>query len=126
MPAGSQSPCSAPSPAVATPASLRFEPDSENLIRSAGIGDQVGRNSDRMLRNERSGPPEQRSNHARNGDRVTAGISDRIWPEYAVTLIASPELQAFYRKLGWRRLTTGMIRPRSEEQARLNCPEEDH
>jgi hypothetical protein len=29
----------------------------------------------------------------------------------------------FYRRLGWRPQTTAMIR-RSEEQARLNCPEE--
>jgi aralkylamine N-acetyltransferase len=38
-----------------------------------------------------------------------------------VTLTALPEVQPFYQRLGWRKLTTGMIRPRSEEQARLSC-----
>lgn len=38
-----------------------------------------------------------------------------------VTLTAVPEAQTFYQRLGWRKLTTGMIRPRSEAQARLYC-----
>lgn len=40
-----------------------------------------------------------------------------------VTLTALPEVQPFYQRLGWRKLTTGMMRPRSDEQARLNCEE---
>jgi predicted acetyltransferase len=42
-----------------------------------------------------------------------------------VTLTAATDVQPFYRKLGWRLMSTGMIRPRSEEQARLNCAKED-
>lgn len=38
-----------------------------------------------------------------------------------VTLTAAPEVQPFYNTLGWRKAKTGMILPRSEEQARLNC-----
>ena len=37
------------------------------------------------------------------------------------TLTAAPEVQEFYKKLGWRKLKTGMMLPRSEEQARQNC-----
>lgn len=37
------------------------------------------------------------------------------------TLTAAPEAQSFYAKLGWRKLKTGMMLPRSYEQAQLNC-----
>jgi aralkylamine N-acetyltransferase len=60
------------------------------------------------------------------GRAIVEDLQSRMQGFLVVTLIASPEIQPFYRKLGWRMLTTGMIRPRSEEQARLNCPEEDH
>src|SRR5688572_23829738 len=36
------------------------------------------------------------------------------------TLTAAPEVQGFYRKMGWRNQSTSMIRPRSKEQERLN------
>jgi len=38
-----------------------------------------------------------------------------------VTLTAAPEVQPFYARLGWRKAKTGMILPRSEQQATLNC-----
>ena len=37
------------------------------------------------------------------------------------TLTAVPQVQPFYARLGWRTLKTGMMLPRSEEQAKLNC-----
>ena len=37
------------------------------------------------------------------------------------TLTAAPDAQDFYKKLGWRKLKTGMMLPRSQEQARANC-----
>lgn len=42
-----------------------------------------------------------------------------------LTLTAAPEVQPFYRRLGWLPQTTAMIRPRSAEQATLNCPRQD-
>lgn len=38
-----------------------------------------------------------------------------------VTLVAAPDVQGFYRRLGWERQRTAMILPRSEEQRRSNC-----
>jgi aralkylamine N-acetyltransferase len=58
------------------------------------------------------------------GRAIVEDIQSRLNGFLVVTLTAAPDVQPFYRKLGWRNLTTGMIRPRSKEQARLNCSEE--
>jgi GNAT superfamily N-acetyltransferase len=58
------------------------------------------------------------------GRAIVEDLQRRMKGFLVVTLTAAPEVQPFYKKLGWRMLTTGMIRPRSKEQARLNCPEE--
>jgi ribosomal protein S18 acetylase RimI-like enzyme len=59
------------------------------------------------------------------GRAIVEDIQKRLNGFLVVTLTAAADIQPFYRKLGWRSLATGMIRPRSAEQARLNCrPEE--
>ncbi len=58
------------------------------------------------------------------GRAIVQDLQDRLNGFLVVTLTAAPAVQPFYRKLGWRTLITGMIRPRSEEQARLNCAPE--
>jgi hypothetical protein len=35
-------------------------------------------------------------------------------------MTAVADVQPFYAKLGWRKMTTGMIFPRDEEQVRRN------
>jgi GNAT superfamily N-acetyltransferase len=58
------------------------------------------------------------------GRAIVEDLQGRMKGFLVVTLTAAPEVQPFYKKLGWRMLTTGMIRPRSKEQARLNCSDE--
>lgn len=58
------------------------------------------------------------------GRAIVEDLQGRMKGFLVMTLTAAPDVQPFYEKLGWRTLTTGMIRPRSKEQARLNCPEE--
>jgi GNAT superfamily N-acetyltransferase len=55
------------------------------------------------------------------GREIVEDLQSRLKGFLVVTLTASPDVQPFYRRLGWRNQTTAMIRPRSEEQARLNC-----
>jgi aralkylamine N-acetyltransferase len=55
------------------------------------------------------------------GRAIVEDLQNRLNGFLVVTLTAAPNVQPFYRRLGWRRQTTAMIRPRSEEQARLNC-----
>jgi GNAT superfamily N-acetyltransferase len=57
------------------------------------------------------------------GRAIVEDIQDRLEGFLVVTLTATPQVQPFYRKLGWRNQTTAMIRPRNPEQARLNCAE---
>jgi GNAT superfamily N-acetyltransferase len=59
------------------------------------------------------------------GRAIVEDLQGRMKGFLVVTLTAAADVQPFYRKLGWRPMSTGMIRPRSEEQARLNCPKED-
>jgi ribosomal protein S18 acetylase RimI-like enzyme len=59
------------------------------------------------------------------GRALVEDIQERLNEFLVVTLTAAPEVQPFYRKLGWRKLATGMIRPRSAEQARRNCADDD-
>jgi GNAT superfamily N-acetyltransferase len=59
------------------------------------------------------------------GRAIVEDLEDRMKGFLVVTLTAAPHVQAFYKRLGWRKLITGMIRPRSSEQARLNCAEEE-
>jgi aralkylamine N-acetyltransferase len=58
------------------------------------------------------------------GRAIVEDLQGRMKGFLVVTLTAAPEVQPFYKKLGWRMLSTGMIRPRSKEQARLNCSDE--
>ena len=58
------------------------------------------------------------------GRAIVEDLQSRMQGFLMVTLTALPEVQPFYKRLGWRRMATGMIRPRSEEQARLNCVQE--
>jgi ribosomal protein S18 acetylase RimI-like enzyme len=55
------------------------------------------------------------------GRQIMQNLKARTTGFLVVTLTAAPEVQSFYKKLGWRKLTTEMIFPRSEEQARQNC-----
>jgi GNAT superfamily N-acetyltransferase len=56
------------------------------------------------------------------GRAIVADLQETLSGFLLVTLTAARDVQPFYRKLGWRTLTTGMIRRRSDEQARINCP----
>jgi aralkylamine N-acetyltransferase len=58
------------------------------------------------------------------GRAIVEDLQSRLQGFLVVTLTAAPPVQPFYRKLGWRNQTTAMIRPRSPEQARLNCADE--
>ena len=58
------------------------------------------------------------------GRAIVEDLQSRLTGFLVVTLTASPEVQPFYRRLGWRNQTTAMIYPRSPEQARLNCQDE--
>lgn len=55
------------------------------------------------------------------GTAIVEDLRARLNGFLVVTLTAAPHVQTFYARLGWRRQTTAMIFPRSEEQARLNC-----
>lgn len=55
------------------------------------------------------------------GMAIVEDIQGRLDGFLSTTLTAAPAVQPFYRRLGWRSQTTAMMRPRSEEQARLNC-----
>ena len=58
------------------------------------------------------------------GRAIVEDIQSRMTGFLVVTLTATPDVQPFYRRLGWRNQSTAMIFPRSEEQARLNCSDE--
>jgi len=58
------------------------------------------------------------------GRAIVEDLQDRLKGFLVLTLTASPDVQPFYHRLGWRNQTTAMILPRSKEQARLNCPDE--
>jgi GNAT superfamily N-acetyltransferase len=65
-------------------------------------------------------------NHQRKGigRAIVNDLQSRLNGFLVVTLTAAPDVQPFYQKLGWRHQSTAMIRPRSKEQARLNCSDE--
>jgi aralkylamine N-acetyltransferase len=56
------------------------------------------------------------------GSELVRFLQEKLKNCLLVTLTANPELQAFYRRLGWLPQTTAMILPRSPQQAALNCP----
>lgn len=58
------------------------------------------------------------------GRAIVEDLQSRMNGFLVVTLTASPDVQPFYRRLGWRNQTTAMIRPRSKEQALLNCSDD--
>jgi GNAT superfamily N-acetyltransferase len=64
-------------------------------------------------------PPYQ---HRGIGRAIVEDLQSRMKGFLVVTLTAAPDVQPFYHRLGWRTQSTAMILPRSEEQARLNCP----
>ena len=59
------------------------------------------------------------------GRAIVEDIQGRLQGFLVVTLTAAPDVQPFYRQLGWKTQNTAMIRPRSKEQARLNCPKDE-
>lgn len=65
-------------------------------------------------------PTHQRSGIGR---AIVEDIQARLQGFLVVTLTTTPDVQKFYEQLGWRKQTTAMIRPRSSEQAMLNCSE---
>jgi GNAT superfamily N-acetyltransferase len=58
------------------------------------------------------------------GTAIVQDLQTRLKGFLMVTLTATPEVQPFYRRLGWRRLVTAMLFPRSARQAELNCEPE--
>jgi hypothetical protein len=48
-------------------------------------------------------------------------LQSRLKGFLVVTLTAVADVQPFYAKLGWCKMTTRMIFPRDEAQARRNC-----
>lgn len=55
------------------------------------------------------------------GTRLVEHVQARLTYPLMLTLTAAPDVRAFYERLGWRRQTAAMLRPRSPEQAALNC-----
>jgi aralkylamine N-acetyltransferase len=55
------------------------------------------------------------------GRAIGEDLQNRLNGFLVVTLTTAPEVQPFYRRMGWGNQTTAMIRPQSEEQMRLNC-----
>jgi GNAT superfamily N-acetyltransferase len=55
------------------------------------------------------------------GRAILEDLQSQLKGFLIVTLTAAPDVQPFYRRLGWLKQTTAMIRPRSKEQERLNC-----
>jgi len=55
------------------------------------------------------------------GSQIMQNLQNAMQGFMVITLTAVPEVQPFYNRLGWRKLKTGMMLPRSEDQARLNC-----
>jgi GNAT superfamily N-acetyltransferase len=55
------------------------------------------------------------------GTAIVQDLQGRLKGFLMVTLTATPEVQPFYRRLGWRRMVTAMLFPRSPRQAALNC-----
>jgi aralkylamine N-acetyltransferase len=59
------------------------------------------------------------------GRAIVQDLQSRLNGFLIVTLTAAPDVQPFYRRLGWRHQTSAMIRPRSKEQALMNCSEDE-
>ena len=55
------------------------------------------------------------------GTKIMHNLQNAMEGFLYITLTAFPDVQPFYNRLGWRRLKTGMMLPRSEDQARPNC-----
>jgi GNAT superfamily N-acetyltransferase len=55
------------------------------------------------------------------GHQIMQNLQSRLSGFLVVTLTAVADVQPFYARLGWRKMTTGMIFPRDEEQVRRNC-----
>src|ERR1051325_7868418 len=55
------------------------------------------------------------------GRQILHNLQSRLTGFLYVTLTAAPDAMHFYEKLGWRKMTTGMIFPRDEEQVRRHC-----
>ena len=54
------------------------------------------------------------------GTAIVQNLQARLNGFRMVMLTATPEVQPFYRRLGWRRMVTAMLFPRSPRRA-LNC-----
>jgi GNAT superfamily N-acetyltransferase len=55
------------------------------------------------------------------GTAIVQDLQSRLKGFLMVTLTATPEVQPFYKRLGWHRMVTAMLFPRSPRQAALNC-----
>ena len=55
------------------------------------------------------------------GQQIMRNLQNALKGFVLTTLTAVPAAQSFYEKLGWRKLKTGMMLPRSEEQANSYC-----
>jgi ribosomal protein S18 acetylase RimI-like enzyme len=58
------------------------------------------------------------------GSEIVRQLQSRLSSFLIVNLTAAPEVQGFYRRLGWKLQKTAMMHPRSEEQARRNCADD--
>jgi len=56
------------------------------------------------------------------GRAIVQDLQSRLKGFIVVTLTAAKDVAPFYTKLGWRSASTGMIWPRSSEQAEHHCP----
>jgi GNAT superfamily N-acetyltransferase len=55
------------------------------------------------------------------GRALVLDLQTRLSGFLQVTLTAAAEVRPFYEQLGWRRQTSALLLPRSQEQASLNC-----
>ena len=59
------------------------------------------------------------------GASIVRDLQGRLGGFVIVNLTAAPGVEAFYRRLGWRRQKTAMMLPRSNEQAIVYCEDDD-
>jgi GNAT superfamily N-acetyltransferase len=60
------------------------------------------------------------------GTQIVRRLQEQLRGYVLVTLTAAPEVRRFYERLGWRVQTTGMLLPRDDKQAKLNCAPRGH
>lgn len=55
------------------------------------------------------------------GALIMASLTESLRGYLQVSLTAAPDVQPFYQRLGWKKLKTAMLLPRSPQQERENC-----